>query len=202
MPELTTEELVPEAAAYITAWDKAQTVYQDEYGQALKLPTATVEEDRARYAAMDAAREKCVETCRALWETLSTAEHPLIRWIYANARDNRAEATVIIRHLGPDTTITDLDEVARENDWCYVWNRYRVAAIQAGVINAPDHQIKQRVNGGPWGEFWVHEYRGQEITKNMINALFETGVSVIELNVGRDHVVYERVLDANSRREW
>jgi hypothetical protein len=185
--EPTLDQLVPEARAYLEELAEVDVTYTREIQAARGLGWR--EESRE---ASQAARDHRVLGEQQAWAKLGASAHPLVAWIGQNAGDYQTYARTVLRYVTPDVTVQTLDAVAEANDWCYVWGQFRSRAITAGALPARDWQVQMRVNGGPWqSRFWEHHGSGGAITKDMINALIERGVSFIELETGSDNVKYQ-----------
>lgn len=172
------EEQYPEVKAYLTAYNESYINFNNE-----SLGDYYYRAERHEIAMNKA------------WEELQKSENPLIKWIADNcAQGYRDYGLTVLQALRPDTTIDQLNTLARLHNWCYEWGHFRDRAIAAGVFSAQKFTVQMKVNGGGWGAFWEHSMPdGKPLTYGMIAALFNRGASFIQIDAGTDSLKYQTV---------
>lgn len=171
--------MLPEVEAYFVALKKAEDEYEEARNSAKSYGESRV------------ARNEYAASARKAWDLLKNSNNKLVAWIANNvSRDYEGHASYILKAL-PVSSISELDEIARNHDWCYVWNEFRSAAIAAGAIEVI-YDIQIKVNGGPWNEFWEHQLPNDEyLTKEEISKLFDRGINFIQFDAGRNTIKYQ-----------
>jgi len=73
------------------------------------------------------------------WEALAASTDPLVRWIVEHCKGYMYEAQMILEAL--PAPMDELEDIARSEGWCYVWERYVSDARIAGVLPKADTEV-------------------------------------------------------------
>lgn len=134
-------------AEYVEKYDNATRKAEEKFNQAVSdADTAYYAVDKEHGWGSNAEREaertrrrlrEEAGTVRAkayadAWAALAEIPDPVAQWIVDNCKENTYEAIKVLPHL--PATLTELDDLADQLDFCSVWDRYRIAALRAGVF--------------------------------------------------------------------
>jgi hypothetical protein len=180
--------MLPEVQEYFDTIDRLETELRDATE---KVGDDLYYSDRTEYyKQVDAARNANLSGQQAAWDKLKESNDPLVKWIAENAEEYHAQARVVLRAL--PATLHELDAIARDHDWCYVWGQFRDRAIADGAVDYT-WEIQIKVNGGPWQEFWPHSLPSgrRYVNKDSLLEFFKHGASMIQITAGSDHIIYQ-----------
>lgn len=129
MTDTTTERrALPDAAAYIAAFDAAWRVWEAEDARLRAAYPGWNDPDSPdwskhsmayskEYRAVD---DRRVSALKAAWSTLCRSEDPLLAWVTGHCAGFRGPIEAALRIM--PASLDDLDELAAEQDWCCVWD--------------------------------------------------------------------------------
>jgi hypothetical protein len=186
--------MLSDVQVFADAVQAADKVYHNET-ETLNARRMTREISYEQYNdAERALRRTHRETVLAAWQRLATSGDQLVAWIATNVDvDYQHQAIKILREL--PAPLGKLDKIAGAEGWCHIWEDYRTRAIAAGVVEVR-FDLRMRVNGQRAEQFWaVGLPNGDRITRKMLEPLFIGGATMIQVNAGSDHVVYELATD-------
>lgn len=180
--------LIPDARAYIETMNAARAAVDQSLAA-----IDTIGEYAKRRAAADQAHADYDAAHRAAWAALKESSDPLVAWIGVNADQWPSEATTALRHLTPETDLAYLDELADAHGWCRVWDSLRRRMVADGVIQPTPHQIRMRINGGAWEDYWAYRARGgvTAFPRELLDRLAEAGVTFLTANINGDHLMFQ-----------
>lgn len=184
--------MLSEVQTYADAVKAADEVYHTETD---KLNTRRTEREISYEQYNDAERELRNAHRKVVmdaWQALTASSNKLVAWIANNVDfDYQHQAIKVLREL--PAPLGKLDQIARDNGWCHIWEDYRQRAIAAEVVEVK-FDLRMRVNGELADGFWaVGLPNGSRVTRAMLNPLLLGGATMIQINAGTDHIMYEVV---------
>jgi hypothetical protein len=116
----------------------------------------------------------------------------LIAWLATNIgyNDFESEIKIALEIITNETTLTDLDDLARINRWCSAYRRIRERIVMDGILKDPaDPKICTRVNGS------LNNYvvpltsnSGYTFPEEPIREFFKHGIDRVTFQTG-EHVI-------------
>lgn len=126
--------MLPELMEHFAAIDAAQADCTKAYDSAPRHDYNMSEETCPRCVALKPSQNALRAAEGAAWSAMRDASDPLLRWIAENCEEYQAAALEVVRALPAD--MDTLNALAREKDWCGVWDDFKDAARAAGVLGA------------------------------------------------------------------
>lgn len=127
------------------------------------------------------------------WNALKNSDNKFVAWLANNEEitsEYRGHAEVVLKEL--PASVSELNQLAANNDWCSTWDGFRDDAIQAGAL-VNEYTITMKINGEvgwvPFREVTIS--RNVRVTREMITSLFDKGVNFVQLESGYGGVKYQ-----------
>lgn len=179
--------MLPEVEKYLTTVEKVEETFRNDRAE-IRRNRNNMSADKY-YASLDAVQNTWRKATNDAWDELKKSDNKLVAWIANNSGISdgyRGHASLILREL--PASLDTLDNVARKNNWCPVWNDFRAEALADGAIEI-DYDLQVSLNGGPWQNFFDIRLPGNEyFVKKDANDLFSMGISFLQFDTGTTNV--------------